>query len=112
MKERAQMLYDSKEFEVAHQSVAELGDTLPPDAAGGDKLGQHFVAFVKGDDGRLWELEGSRKGPICRGTLGEDEDVLSEKAIAMGLGRVIEMEKAAQGGDLRFSCIALADAET
>jgi Ubiquitin carboxyl-terminal hydrolase, family 1 len=24
-----------------------------------DRLGQHFVAFIK-EDGRLWELEGSR----------------------------------------------------
>jgi len=68
----------------------------------------HFVAFVKGDDGKLWELEGSRKGPLYRGTLADDEDVLSERGLALGLGRVIEMEKASGGGNLRFSCIALA----
>jgi hypothetical protein len=52
-------LYDDENFEVAHQSVARMGDTLPPDAEGGDWTG-HFVSFVKGDDGHLWELEGSR----------------------------------------------------
>ena len=57
---RAKHLYDSTTFENLHQSVASLGDTAPPDALGGDKLGQHFVAFVKGDDGHLYELEGSR----------------------------------------------------
>lgn len=62
----------------------------------------------KGDDGKLWELEGNRKGPIERGVLREGENVLSERALQMGLGRVIEMEKASGGGDLRFSCIALA----
>lgn len=108
MEERARMLYECAEFEEAHQSVAEMGDTAAPSAEAGDRLGQHFVAFVKGDDGKLWELEGSRKGPIERGVLENDEDVLSERALALGLGRVIEMEMASGGGDLRFSCIALA----
>ena len=40
--------------------------------------------------------------------LADDEDVLSERGLALGLGRVIEMEKASGGGDLRFSAIALA----
>ncbi|TVY27310.1 Ubiquitin carboxyl-terminal hydrolase isozyme L3 [Lachnellula hyalina] len=106
--ERAQMLYDDLDFETAHQSVAEMGDTAAPSAEAGDKLGQHFVTFVKGDDGKLWELEGSRKGPLFRGMLADDEDVLSERGLALGLGRVIEMEKASGGGDLRFSAIALA----
>jgi ubiquitin carboxyl-terminal hydrolase L3 len=107
MEERAQMLYDSQEFEDAHQSVAQMGDTIAPTAEDGHKLGQHFVAFVKAG-GKLWELEGSRKGPLDRGELGESEDVLSERALGMGLGRIIEMERASEGGDLRFSCIALA----
>jgi ubiquitin carboxyl-terminal hydrolase L3 len=111
MAERAQMLYDDKEFEDAHQSVAEMGDTAAPSAAEGDRLGQHFVAFVKGDDGHLWELEGSRKGPLDRGFLADDEDVLSPAAVANGIGRVIRMEEEAGGGDLRFSCIALAKAD-
>lgn len=111
MEERAQMLYDNKEFEDAHCSVAELGDTTAPDAEEGDRLGQHFVAFVKGDDGRLWELEGSRKGPICRGVLGEGEDVLSARGVELGIGRVINLEEESGGGDLRFSCIALAGGE-
>jgi len=107
--ERAQWLYDSKEFEHYHQSVASLGDTLPPSASDGDKLGQHFVAFVKGDDGHLYELEGSRKGPLDRGLLGKDEDVLSPRGIELGIGRVIAMEKESGGGDLRFSVTALAE---
>jgi ubiquitin carboxyl-terminal hydrolase L3 len=110
VEERAKVLYDSQAFEEAHQSVAEMGDTAAPSAEDGDRLGQHFVAFVK-HDGKLWELEGSRKGPIMRGTLGEGEDVLSERGVELGLGRVIEMERKDGGGDLRFSCIALAGPE-
>jgi ubiquitin carboxyl-terminal hydrolase L3 len=51
-----------------------------------------------------------QKCPLDRGALGPDEDVLSPKAIEMGIGRVIKMESEG-GGDLRFSCIALAKAE-
>lgn len=108
--DRAFLLYDCEPFEHLHQSVAHLGDTTPPSADEGDKLGQHFVAFVKGHDGHLYELEGSRKGPIDRGALADDEDVFSEKAIANGIGRIMEMEQLAGAKDLRFSVIALAKA--
>jgi len=53
-------------------------------------------------------LEGNRKGPLDRGILGDEEDPLSERAIKLGLGRVIELEKENGGKNLRFSCIALA----
>lgn len=108
MADRAQMLYDSQPFETAHASVAELGDTAAPSKEDGDKLGQHFVSFVKADDGHLWELEGSRKGPIDRGVLAEDEDVLSPRALDLGLRRVIKLVQDAGIADLRFSCTVLA----
>ncbi|KAK4239701.1 ubiquitin carboxyl-terminal hydrolase isozyme L3 [Achaetomium macrosporum] len=105
--ERAQMLYDSKAFEEAHQSVAGLGDTAEPTIGSGEHRGQHFIAYVKAN-GHLWELEGSRNGPLDRGELGEDEDVLSPKALELGLKRIINLEKDSGEQDLRFSCIALA----
>lgn len=107
--DRASLLYNSDAFEAAHASVASLGDTTPPTPEAGKHTGQHFVAFVKGADGHLWELEGSRKGPLDRGPLGESEDLLSPTAIARGIGRIIDME-ATSGGDLRFSVIALSAA--
>ena len=105
MAERADMLYDSVPFEVAHRSVEEAGDTLAKPVA--EDTGQHFVAFVKAE-GKLWELEGSRKGPLDRGSLADDEDVLSPRALEMGLKRIMRLERDAGGEDLRFSCIALA----
>lgn len=108
MSERAQMLYDSEAFEAAHKSVANLGDTTPPSPETGHREGHHFISFVKTDDGHLWELEGSRKGPIDRGTLSEDEDVLSPRALDLGLKRVIKLVQDAGIDDLRFSCTALA----
>jgi ubiquitin carboxyl-terminal hydrolase L3 len=106
MEERAKVLEDSDAFENAE--AARLGDTTAPSPEAGHHLGHHFVAFVKGKDGHLWELEGGRKGPLDRGALKEDEDVLSPAAVGMGLGGLMRIESE-KGGDLRFSAIALAE---
>jgi ubiquitin carboxyl-terminal hydrolase L3 len=105
--ERAKVLEDSDAFEKAHADAVKLGDTAPPATIGEDHSGQHFVAFVKAKDGHLWELEGGRKGPLDRGVLKEDEDVLSPAALEKGIGRLMRIESE-KGGDLRFSVIALA----
>ena len=107
--ERAKLLYESHALESAHQSAAVKGDTDAPDAQ--VRLGLHFIAFVKGKDGHLWELDGGRKGPLDRGLLGESDDVLSEKALELGPRSMVRVEQDAGGGDLRFSCIALAQSE-
>lgn len=100
--ERARLLERDEELARAHRGVAEQGDTAAPDAR--DDVDLHYVCFVKGKDGALWEMDGRRKGPLRRGELGEDEDVLSEKALALGPLKFLEREAA----DLRFSCLALA----
>jgi ubiquitin carboxyl-terminal hydrolase L3 len=107
MWERAKVLEDSDEFEKAHVDAAKLGDTAAPTPQNNVHSGQHFVAFVKAKDGNLWELEGDRKGPLDRGALKDDEDVLSAAALEKGLGRLIRIESE-KGWDLRFSAIALA----
>jgi ubiquitin carboxyl-terminal hydrolase L3 len=107
MWDRAKVLEDSAEFEKAHANAAKLGDTATPTPVSDQHTGQHFVAFVKAKDGHLWELEGDRKGPLDRGVLKDDEDLLSPAALELGLGRLIRIESE-KGGDLRFSAIALA----
>ena len=109
MLERASVLENSDAFEKAHAEAAQLGDTAAPIPASDEHTGQHFVAFVKARDGHLWELEGARKGPLDRGLLEADEDVLSPAALEKGLGRLMRIESE-RGGDLRFSAIALASA--
>jgi ubiquitin carboxyl-terminal hydrolase L3 len=104
--DRANLLYESNALESAHESAAVRGDTGAPDAE--VRLGLHFVAFVKGRDGHLWELDGGRKGPLDRGLMVEGDDALSESALELGLKSIVKMEQEAGGGDLRFSCIALA----
>ncbi|KAL4733244.1 ubiquitin carboxyl-terminal hydrolase [Aspergillus similis] len=105
MTKRAEMLYNSKPFELAHKSVEQVGDSYADPTS--ERDGGHFVTFVK-SGGKLWELEGSRKGPLDRGSLADDEDVLSPRALDMGIKRIIKLN--ADGGeeDLLFSCIALA----
>jgi ubiquitin carboxyl-terminal hydrolase L3 len=105
MTERAKMLYDSEPFELAHKSVEQAGDSAAD--LTGDREGGHFVSFVK-SGGKLWELEGSRMGPLERGSLSDDEDVLSPRALDMGIKRIIKLNAEAGGEDLLFSCIALA----
>jgi ubiquitin carboxyl-terminal hydrolase L3 len=75
---------------------------VAPDAQ--DDVDLHYVCFVRTDDGTLWELDGRRKGPIARGKLEDGADVLSEKALLWGPLKFLERG----GGDMRFSCVALA----
>ena len=97
------MLYNSKALEKAHMASAYKGDSAPPLTAE-DPNGYHFISFVKGKDGHLYELEGSWNGPIDRGVLDEHEDVMSEKALEMGIRRFVR----AAEGNLEFSIVALA----
>lgn len=104
--ERADLLYESKALETAHQNAASGGDTSAPSAD--DKVDLHFVCFVKAEDNHLWELDGRRKGPLDRGELPAGEDVLGDKALELGVRAFLKREAAAGGGDLRFSLIVLA----
>lgn len=101
---RANLLYDSRALEMAHRSAAQKGDTTAPPAE--DENNQHFICFVKGDDGHLWELEGGWKGPLDRGALTADEDALSERALQLGVRAFLK--EAQGGGNLNFSLVALA----
>ncbi|OLN81283.1 Ubiquitin carboxyl-terminal hydrolase isozyme L3-like protein 1 [Colletotrichum chlorophyti] len=99
---RAQLLEKTPALATAHREAASQGSTEAPEAS--DDVDLHYVCFVRGDDGTLWELDGRRKGPLNRGQLDSGEDVLSEKALASGPLKFLERE----GADLRFSAVALA----
>lgn len=100
--ERAKSFYDDQELEEAHMRAAIQGSSKAPPAE--DHPGHHFIAFVKGKDGHLWELEGSSDGPIDRGELAEGDDMLSEKALEQGVKRFLKFGE----GNLNFSIVALA----
>lgn len=102
---RALFLHDSAVLDAAHDAAAHTGDTEAPPR--GQCPPQAFIAFVKGSDGHLYELEGRRKGPVDRGQLPEDADVLSSHALEAGPLAFIKREEA-RGGNLMFSCTVLA----
>ncbi|MCJ1252311.1 ubiquitinyl hydrolase 1 [Lignoscripta atroalba] len=102
---RADLLYDSKALESAHQSAASKGDSAAPSATANIDL--HYVCFVKSPQDNLWELDGRRKGPLNRGKLDPDDDVLSERALELGVRSFLKREEEAGGGELRFSLVAL-----
>jgi|SRR6187402_2684987 len=104
--ERADLLYNSQALENAHQGAASQGQSTAPDAE--DNIDLHYVCFVKDEKNHLWEMDGRRKGPLDRGVLGQDEDVLSEKALDLGVRRFLKREEEVGGGELRFSLITLA----
>ncbi len=104
--DRANLLYESKALESAHQNAATSGDSAVPSAD--DRVDLHYVCFVKAEDGHIWELDGRRKGPLDRGTLAPDEDVLSDKALSLGVRSFLKREEKAGGGELRFSLVGLA----
>lgn len=105
--DRADLLYESEALESAHQAAAAGGDTSAP--AADDNVDLHYVCFVKSQNNHLWELDGRRRGPLNRGALSPEEDVLSEKALDLGVRGFLKREAAAGGGDLRFSLITLAE---
>ncbi|KAF4627214.1 hypothetical protein G7Y89_g10942 [Cudoniella acicularis] len=106
--ERADLLYNSQALESAHQSAASQGQSNAPAAE--DDIDLHYVCFIKDAKNQLWEMDGRRKGPLHRGQLGEEEDVLSEKALDLGVRRFLKREAETGGGELRFSLISLAPA--
>ncbi|KAK4544880.1 hypothetical protein LTR36_003784 [Oleoguttula mirabilis] len=107
-KERATLLESTEALKTAHADAASSGDTAAP-AADAD-VDLHYVCFVKSEkNGHLYEMDGGRKGPLDRGALKADEDVLSPVALDKGVRAFLKREEQAGGGDLRFSLIVLAE---
>lgn len=104
--QRADLLYNSEILEQAHGEAAQQGQSNAPDA--GEQIDLHYVCFIKDETNHLWELDGRRKGPLDRGELGPDEDVLSERALELGPRPFMKREEEAGGGEMRFSLVTLA----
>lgn len=103
---RAHLLETTPAIASAHESAAAQGDTAALSATASVDL--HFVAFIKSAQNNLWELDGRRKGPLNRGNLDAEDDVLTDKALQLGVKAFLKREEEAGGGDLRFSLLALA----
>lgn len=92
---------DSDELESAYRKVASQGSSAAPDDPEAE-VDYHYVCLVRSDkNGRLYELDGDRSGPIDRGAvLGPEEDVLAPG----GLNVVREYVQSLQG---HFNLMAL-----
>ncbi|KAF7914732.1 uncharacterized protein EAE98_011431 [Botrytis deweyae] len=103
--DRATMLYNDQNYEDAHQAIAILADKASSTEKV-EKSKRHFVAFVRGEDGSLWEMDGSRGGPIRREPrLKEHEDLLTDDILRFCMGGFVDTDS---DEDTMCSCIALA----
>ena len=93
-------LLASPELEREYHTVATKGDSIVP--ALEDEVDFHYTCFVK-SDGRLWELNGDLDGPVDKGALGEDDDIVSDTAV----GHVRQFMQANGGDGIGFSMLAL-----
>ncbi|KAG2442345.1 hypothetical protein HXX76_002431 [Chlamydomonas incerta] len=84
------------DIEEAHQAAAAGGDTAPPNAD--EEVNLHFVALVH-RNGQLWELDGRRAAPVCRGPSSPDT-LLADAA------RVVK-EFVSRSNSLNFNVLAL-----
>ena len=67
----------------------------------------HFVAFIPGTDGRLWELDGRADGPVDHGPI---EEAAGDGVVSPFLAaacRAVALVLAADQDELRFSLIAM-----
>jgi len=102
--DRARILENDSELESAYRLVALQGDSEVPTNPE-DEVDFHYVCFVKPHkDRHLYEMDGDRKGPVDRGLLGPDEDVLTEH----GLNEIREFIQRERGQNANFSLLVLA----
>ncbi|EIT75463.1 putative ubiquitin carboxyl-terminal hydrolase isozyme L3 [Aspergillus flavus] len=94
--DRARVVYEALFLEEAHMDAARGGSSGVPGPE--EDNGFHFVGFVKGGDGRVWELNGGMPGPLERGVLGDGEDLVSEAGLRLTVGDFMEAAKEVEGG--------------
>ncbi|KAI0407958.1 ubiquitin C-terminal hydrolase L3 [Xylaria palmicola] len=107
--QRIAALESDEALAAAHASVASRGSTAPPDDVTAEPPFA-YMTFVKSHrSGRLYQLEGCRKAPLDLGcVLGEDEDMLSDKA----LDAVARFARdAGKGAEVGYSAMALSVSE-
>jgi ubiquitin carboxyl-terminal hydrolase L3 len=98
------MLEDSTELESLYNEAATQGASpVPTDAQ--EEVDFHYVCFVRtGNGGRIFQMDGDRKGAIDKGVeLGAEDDMLSRAS----LGLVRDFIGRERGGDVGFGLMAL-----
>lgn len=102
-RERARIIEDSSELEAIYKSIA-LGNPSAEDINPEDEVDYHYIAFVRGSNGVLFEMDGDTdKGPRSLGSSG-GESLASDTTLQEVLKQYLE-----RGGlnELGFSLLAL-----
>ncbi|KAL0063395.1 ubiquitinyl hydrolase 1 [Marasmius tenuissimus] len=94
--ERAHFLETTPLFANIHAEAAGTGQSAVPTNLDTDL---HFTCFVAGQDGKIWELDGRRKGPVERGVV--QDDFLKEVA------NTIKETYVSQSSSIQFGMVAL-----
>ncbi|KAJ5741134.1 hypothetical protein N7493_001006 [Penicillium malachiteum] len=102
--ECAKLLYDSEFLEAAHMDAAAQGSSAAPSPH--DDNHHHFIGFVQ-TPGGVWELNGGMNGPLRRGSLSTEFDLLSEEGLALTVNDFLD--EAAKGGYGEMSMVAIAE---
>ena len=100
-KGRAEALEASLELEEAHRKAALQGQSNVPEDATAE-VDYHYVCFVN-TNGHVYELDGDKQGPINKGSIPVEEDVLGEQ----GLRIIREFILQGSGQNQNFSLMAL-----
>ncbi|KAF9007157.1 hypothetical protein BDQ17DRAFT_1351523 [Cyathus striatus] len=102
--QRAKALEEDTSIERAHHEAAIQGSSAVPEADA--NVNYRYIAYVKSKNGHLYEMDGSSKGPIDLGIIGEDKrDVLD--AARSAVKEHVQREE----GNIHFSLIALVPGE-
>ncbi|KAL0574755.1 ubiquitinyl hydrolase 1 [Marasmius crinis-equi] len=94
--ERAKFLETTPLFANIHADAAGTGQSAVPTDLDTDL---HFTCFVTGQDGKIWELDGRRKGPVERGVV--QGDFFTEVA------KTIKETYVDQSSSIQFGMVAL-----
>jgi hypothetical protein len=102
-------LEEDEGLAVAHNQMAAQGATNPADFKGSSAQGfdavLHFVVYVRGPDGFMYELDGLKAGPVRKG----DTIVAPEGLLAAAVGEIKKMLPS-NSEELRLNVMALCQA--
>jgi ubiquitin carboxyl-terminal hydrolase L3 len=84
-----------------HSSFASLGQTDTPDSSNDVDL--HFIAFIHGKDGNLYELDGRLEGPLDHGPIEVDQS----GAFFLACSNAIQERFIGDSSSVNFTAMAL-----
>lgn len=97
--ERALVLLNDARIHQAHEETAGQGQTELVDS---ERVGYHYIAYVASKSNRLYELNGSTKGPQAK-FIGE----LNNESLFSRVAHEVKQKVNQLNGDIRFNLIGL-----